>query len=96
MQLGLGRAPFVNLAPRQTAQGYQCRIFSPRQSRARPTSQVCLAQAQPLDYKQAGVDIDAGAELVRRIQKLNPSIGGFSGLVPFGTVLVQLFVEPCK
>ena len=40
--------------------------------------------AQALDYRQAGVDIDAGAELVRRIQKLNPSIGGFSGLVPFG------------
>lgn len=32
----------------------------------------------------AGVDIAAGDELVRRIQKLNPSIGGFSGLVPFG------------
>lgn len=37
-----------------------------------------------LNYKDSGVDIDAGAELVRRIQKLNPSIGGFSGLVPFG------------
>lgn len=37
-----------------------------------------------LSYKAAGVDIDAGDELVRRIQKLNPSIGGFSGLVPFG------------
>ena len=35
-------------------------------------------------YKDAGVDIDAGNELVRRIQKLNPSIGGFSGMVPFG------------
>ena len=34
--------------------------------------------------EDAGVDIDAGNELVRRIQKLNPSIGGFSGLVPFG------------
>ncbi|CAL8460834.1 g365 [Coccomyxa elongata] len=32
----------------------------------------------------AGVDIDAGNELVRRIQKLNPQIGGFSGFVPFG------------
>ena len=30
------------------------------------------------------MDIDAGNELVRRIQKLNPSIGGFSGMVPFG------------
>jgi phosphoribosylformylglycinamidine cyclo-ligase len=37
-----------------------------------------------LSYKLAGVDIDAGNELVRRIQKLNPSIGGFSGMVPFG------------
>ena len=30
------------------------------------------------------MDIDAGNELVRRIQKMNPSIGGFSGMVPFG------------
>ena len=30
------------------------------------------------------MDIDAGNELVNRIKKLNPSIGGFSGLVPFG------------
>jgi phosphoribosylformylglycinamidine cyclo-ligase len=37
-----------------------------------------------LSYKAAGVDIDAGDELVRRIRKLNPSIGGFSGMVPFG------------
>lgn len=37
-----------------------------------------------MSYKSAGVDIDAGNELVRRIQKLNPSIGGFSGMVPFG------------
>lgn len=37
-----------------------------------------------LTYKKAGVDIDAGDELVKRIQKLNPAIGGFSGYVPFG------------
>jgi hypothetical protein len=30
------------------------------------------------------VDIDAGNELVRRIKKINPAIGGFSGLFPFG------------
>lgn len=30
------------------------------------------------------MDIDAGNELVKRIQKLNPNIGGFSGMVPFG------------
>ncbi|GIL61943.1 hypothetical protein Vafri_16303 [Volvox africanus] len=37
-----------------------------------------------LTYKKAGVDIDAGDELVKRIQKMNPNIGGFGGLVPFG------------
>lgn len=48
---------------------------------------MCAATAAPpegLSYKSAGVDIDAGDELVKRIQKLNPTIGGFSGLVPFG------------
>jgi phosphoribosylformylglycinamidine cyclo-ligase len=45
----------------------------------------CQAAAgEGLSYKAAGVDIDAGEELVKRIQKLNPTIGGFSGLVPFG------------
>ena len=46
-----------------------------------------LAQAtaaEPMTYKAAGVDINAGAELVRRIKKMNPSVGGFSGLFPFG------------
>lgn len=45
---------------------------------------AAAAQKGGLSYKDAGVDIDAGNELVRRIQKLNPSIGGFSGMVPFG------------
>lgn len=40
--------------------------------------------SQGMSYRSAGVDIDAGNELVRRIQALNPSIGGFSGMVPFG------------
>ena len=43
-----------------------------------------------LSYKQAGVDIDAGNELVRRIKKMNPSIGGFSGMVPFGEGLCSI------
>ena len=30
------------------------------------------------------MDIDAGNELVNRIKKLNPEIGGFAGLYPFG------------
>ncbi|PKI73699.1 hypothetical protein CRG98_005940 [Punica granatum] len=37
-----------------------------------------------LSYKKAGVDIDAGSELVRRIAKMAPGIGGFGGLFPFG------------
>ena len=66
---------------RQQAPRTCCQLCVRKQSRAQ---HVCKAEAQPLSYKQAGVDIDAGAELVRRIQKINPSIGGFSGLVPFG------------
>ena len=43
-----------------------------------------VLSARRLDYKAAGVDIDAGSELVRRIRRLNPEIGGFNGRVPFG------------
>lgn len=39
---------------------------------------------QGLTYKDAGVDIDAGSELVRRIAKMAPGIGGFGGLFPLG------------
>ena len=37
-----------------------------------------------LSYKDAGVDIDAGTELVQRIAKMAPGIGGFGGLYPLG------------
>ncbi|KAF6155604.1 hypothetical protein GIB67_034699 [Kingdonia uniflora] len=37
-----------------------------------------------MTYKGAGVDIDAGSELVRRIAKMAPGIGGFGGLFPHG------------
>ncbi|XP_042486858.1 phosphoribosylformylglycinamidine cyclo-ligase, chloroplastic-like [Macadamia integrifolia] len=37
-----------------------------------------------LTYKDAGVDIDAGSELVRRIAKMTSGIGGFGGLFPLG------------
>ncbi len=50
-------------------------------------SSAAAAAAQGLTYEAAGVNIDAGSELVRRIQKMNPSIGGFSGMVPFGAAL---------
>ncbi|CAH8268660.1 unnamed protein product [Arabidopsis lyrata] len=37
-----------------------------------------------LTYKDSGVDIDAGTELVKRIAKMAPGIGGFGGLFPLG------------
>ncbi|KAK4275743.1 hypothetical protein QN277_018774 [Acacia crassicarpa] len=43
-----------------------------------------LNNNQGLTYKDAGVDIDAGSELVRRIAKMAPGIGGFGGLFPLG------------
>ncbi|KXZ47815.1 hypothetical protein GPECTOR_32g427 [Gonium pectorale] len=58
-----------------------------RLSHFRPTAAAVLNRPdseEGLTYKKAGVDIDAGDELVKRIQKLNPSIGGFGGMVPFG------------
>ena len=33
-------------------------------------------------YKKAGVNIDAGNELVERLKKKLPGIGGFGGLFP--------------
>ncbi|GAU25368.1 hypothetical protein TSUD_70210 [Trifolium subterraneum] len=41
-------------------------------------------KGEGLTYKGAGVDIDAGSELVRRIAKMAPGIGGFGGLFPLG------------
>ncbi|KAJ9560519.1 hypothetical protein OSB04_005679 [Centaurea solstitialis] len=41
-------------------------------------------EQEGLTYKEAGVDIDAGSELVRRIAKMAPGIGGFGGLFPLG------------
>ncbi|MFH1783499.1 MAG: phosphoribosylformylglycinamidine cyclo-ligase [bacterium] len=35
-------------------------------------------------YKKAGVDIEAGNMLVKRLKKISPDIGGFSGLFPTG------------
>ncbi len=35
-------------------------------------------------YKESGVDIDAGAELVRRLMGRCPDLGGFGGLFPLG------------
>lgn len=53
---------------------------------------------ESLSYKKAGVDIDAGSELVRRIAKMAPGIGGFGGLFPFGmfqpSANSRLYSEP--
>ncbi len=35
-----------------------------------------------ITYKKSGVDVDAGNKLVKRIKKIAPEIGGFSGLFP--------------
>ena len=63
-------------------------ILPPRPAASRTRRAASIrpqaASDDQLTYAKAGVDIDAGDELVRRIQKLNPAIGGFSGLVPFG------------
>ncbi|MFA6431674.1 MAG: phosphoribosylformylglycinamidine cyclo-ligase [Candidatus Margulisiibacteriota bacterium] len=37
-----------------------------------------------ITYKQAGVDVEAGNEVVRRVKKLAKGIGLFGGLFPFG------------
>lgn len=57
---------------------------------------VRAAAGKGLTYKESGVDIDAGSELVRRIQKMNPSIGGFSGMVPFGEQQPQSAPTPTE
>lgn len=67
----------------QAARSVQQQRQQPRRRQLRPAA--AAAGSGGLSYKDAGVDIDAGNELVKRIQKLNPNIGGFSGMVPFGT-----------
>ncbi|GAV89603.1 AIRS domain-containing protein/AIRS_C domain-containing protein [Cephalotus follicularis] len=54
-----------------------------RNGKHRPTYAVAKGDLG-LTYKDAGVDIDAGAELVKRIAKMAPGIGGFGGLFPLG------------
>ncbi|KAG2484961.1 hypothetical protein HYH03_016259 [Edaphochlamys debaryana] len=60
-----------------------------RVANVRPVAAAVLNRPdseEGLTYKKAGVDIDAGDELVERIKKMNPraDIGGFGGMVPFG------------
>ncbi|MCE5230889.1 phosphoribosylformylglycinamidine cyclo-ligase [bacterium] len=41
-----------------------------------------MAAKRAMTYSKAGVDIDAGDELVEHLKKINPAIGGFAGLCP--------------
>ncbi|KAJ4749285.1 Phosphoribosylformylglycinamidine cyclo-ligase [Rhynchospora pubera] len=82
--------------PSSTVSLPRARLRSPpidfQRFRLRPIS-ICCAISHGEDkgehekgmtYKDAGVDIDAGTELVRRIAKMAPGIGGFGGHFPFG------------
>lgn len=62
----------------------QSRFIQPVRIKGRRILPLVAAGSQRLTYKDAGVDIDAGAELVKRIAKMAPGIGGFGGLFPFG------------
>ncbi|XP_061346850.1 phosphoribosylformylglycinamidine cyclo-ligase, chloroplastic/mitochondrial [Gastrolobium bilobum] len=60
-------------------------VLSISRSRDNNKNRVVVgAGSQGLTYRDAGVDIDAGSELVRRIAKMAPGIGGFGGLFPLG------------
>uniref|UniRef100_A0A0D3DT77 phosphoribosylformylglycinamidine cyclo-ligase n=2 Tax=Brassica oleracea var. oleracea TaxID=109376 RepID=A0A0D3DT77_BRAOL len=62
-------------------------VSFPQKTRTR-TNGVLMSKKddgiESLSYKGSGVDIDAGTELVRRIAKMAPGIGGFGGLFPLG------------
>ncbi|KAM3700443.1 hypothetical protein ACJW31_05G098800 [Castanea mollissima] len=62
---------------RQSARNHRRRVLS-------VSTKNSANESESLTYKEAGVDIDAGSELVRRIAKMAPGIGGFGGLFPLG------------
>ncbi|TKW25354.1 hypothetical protein SEVIR_3G113900v4 [Setaria viridis] len=76
-------APSARRGPRQPQ-----RLSFPQAGEGMRRVSVACSSASGEDegmtYKGAGVDIDAGTELVRRIRKMAPGIGGFGGLFPFG------------
>ena len=78
----------VSAASTQQPIKYSQRCCGPLSRRRRHDGaqifRAAVAQQGGLSYKDAGVDIDAGNELVRRIKQLNPAIGGFSGAYEYG------------
>lgn len=76
-------APESSACARRSAPG-SCRAEG-----AFPLGPIIAAAAAAkggLTYKDSGVDIDAGNELVKRIAKMTPGIGGFGGVFPFGAL----------
>ncbi|XP_045816921.1 phosphoribosylformylglycinamidine cyclo-ligase, chloroplastic/mitochondrial-like isoform X1 [Trifolium pratense] len=65
-------------------------VLSMSMSKRGKNTVVAGAGGASLTYRGAGVDIDAGSELVRRIAKMAPGIGGFGGFLPLddGSYLV--------
>ncbi|KAG2625114.1 phosphoribosylformylglycinamidine cyclo-ligase, chloroplastic/mitochondrial-like [Panicum virgatum] len=88
------RGPATSPAPADRRRGPrqpQRLRFAPAGDGMRRVSVACSSSSsstsgedEGMTYKGAGVDIDAGTELVRRIRKMAPGIGGFGGLYPFG------------
>nr|CAD1816912.1 unnamed protein product [Ananas comosus var. bracteatus] len=86
-------SPAASAAPpnRLSFPGVEAAVGRGRTRRMRRLSIACSnggggggGGGKGLTYKDAGVDIDAGAELVKRIAKMAPGIGGFGGLYPWG------------
>nr|QKY14979.1 phosphoribosylformylglycinamidine cyclo-ligase (GART) [Polytomella parva] len=73
-----------SVQPRLQAKSNQPKPFVAASRKVVARAAVLGSGNEQLTYKKSGVDIDAGDELVKRIQKLNPTIGGFGGIVPFG------------
>lgn len=87
----LGRVPSVSTKTTSCGRA-EAFIKSPVERRRRQANKKSMCSRENsgtgaevgLTYKDAGVDIDAGAELVKRIASLAPGIGGFGGLFPLG------------
>ncbi|ESQ28774.1 hypothetical protein EUTSA_v10018710mg [Eutrema salsugineum] len=54
---------------------------------------LSMSKKDGLTYKDSGVDIDAGSDLIRRIAKMAPEIGGFSGRIPLGDSYLVLGMD---
>ncbi|KAL6856844.1 hypothetical protein ACP4OV_018226 [Aristida adscensionis] len=81
--LHLLRAPAASPAPPAASRATPHHLCVRLPGGMRRSSVSCSSSAG-MTYKAAGVDIDAGTELVRRIKKMAPGIGGFGGLFPWG------------